>query len=246
MRRLALNRHNRRRRRRHGKPSLPSHASPLLQVVLRSINSSLSAYLSVTYNANFFDSYDVLDCTVVQAGLLMKVGRWRVLRGRGRVCVAGCHLQPACSVLPACRDSERLTRRRLLCLLPALLPALLCLLCSTSCLCSAPSASPRSCSTWTQPPARPLSPCTAKTVRCAALRCAVCAASMPRSRPPAYVPTCLPACQPFTPAPIVCPPAPAGLVKSYRLPTMDSEILQVLQACLPGTMLVPCTLLIAV
>jgi hypothetical protein len=38
-------------------------------VVLRSINSSLSAYLSVTYNANFFDSYDVLDCTVVQAGL---------------------------------------------------------------------------------------------------------------------------------------------------------------------------------
>ena len=79
-----------------------------------------------------------------------------------------------------------------------------------------------------------------------ALRCAVCAASMPRSRPPAYVPTCLPACQPFTPAPIVCPPAPAGLVKSYRLPTMDSEILQVLQACLPGTMLVPCTLLIAV
>ena len=83
-------------------------------------------------------------------------------------------------------------------------------------------------------------------LRCAALRCAVCAASMPRSRPPAYVPTCLPACQPFTPAPIVCPPAPAGLVKSYRLPTMDSEILQVLQACLPGTMLVPCTLLIAV
>lgn len=42
--------------------------------MLRSINSSLSAYLSVTYNAGFFDSYDVLDCNVVQAGLLMKVG----------------------------------------------------------------------------------------------------------------------------------------------------------------------------
>ena len=45
-----------------------------LQVVLRTINSSLSAYLSVTFNAHFFDAYDVLDCTVVQAGLLMKVG----------------------------------------------------------------------------------------------------------------------------------------------------------------------------
>ncbi|KAL4452547.1 hypothetical protein ABPG75_008209 [Micractinium tetrahymenae] len=42
------------------------------RVVLRTINSSLSAYLSVTYNAAFFDSYDVLDCNVVQAGLLMK------------------------------------------------------------------------------------------------------------------------------------------------------------------------------
>lgn len=42
--------------------------------MLRAINSSLSAYLSVTYNAGFFDSYDVLDCNVVQAGLLMKVG----------------------------------------------------------------------------------------------------------------------------------------------------------------------------
>ena len=71
-----MNRHNRRRcRNSSGKPSFPPHACPSLQVVLRSINSSLSAYLSVTYNANFFDSYDVLDCTVVQAGLLMKVGR---------------------------------------------------------------------------------------------------------------------------------------------------------------------------
>ena len=68
-------------------PLLPTLAAaaahPPLQVVLRSINSSLSAYLSVTYNANFFDSYDVLDCTVVQAGLLMKVG------GQGRGLGAG-------------------------------------------------------------------------------------------------------------------------------------------------------------
>lgn len=42
-------------------------------MVLRTINSSLSSYLSITYGANFFDSYDVLGCNVVQAGLLMKV-----------------------------------------------------------------------------------------------------------------------------------------------------------------------------
>lgn len=53
--------------------TMPS-AARARQIVLRTINSSLSAYLSVTYNAGFFDSYDVLDCNVVQAGLLMKVG----------------------------------------------------------------------------------------------------------------------------------------------------------------------------
>ena len=47
---------------------------PFPQIVLRTINSSQSAYLSVTFAAAFFDAYDVLDCNVVQAGLLMKVG----------------------------------------------------------------------------------------------------------------------------------------------------------------------------
>ncbi|KAI3432588.1 hypothetical protein D9Q98_004136 [Chlorella vulgaris] len=62
----------------HGLQSLQKIGNELLlealpaRIVLRTINSSLSAYLSVTYNADFFDSYDVLDCTVVQAGLLMK------------------------------------------------------------------------------------------------------------------------------------------------------------------------------
>ena len=41
--------------------------------MLRTINSSLSAYLSVAFNASFFDSFEVVDCDVVQAGLLMKV-----------------------------------------------------------------------------------------------------------------------------------------------------------------------------
>ncbi|EFN51476.1 hypothetical protein CHLNCDRAFT_140230 [Chlorella variabilis] len=62
----------------HGLQSLQKIGNELLlealptRVVLRTINSSLSAYLSVTYSASFFDSYDVLDCTVVQAGLLIK------------------------------------------------------------------------------------------------------------------------------------------------------------------------------
>lgn len=72
-----------------------AHCPPLYpQIVLRTINSSLSAYLSVTYSAGFFDAYDVLDCNVVQAGLLMKVptgGGWdevvgwcTLAGGRGR------------------------------------------------------------------------------------------------------------------------------------------------------------------
>ncbi|PRW61626.1 Cell cycle checkpoint control RAD9A [Chlorella sorokiniana] len=62
----------------HGLQALQKIGSELLlealpaRIVLRTINSSLSAYLSVTYNAGFFDAYDVLDCNVVQAGLLMK------------------------------------------------------------------------------------------------------------------------------------------------------------------------------
>jgi hypothetical protein len=86
-------------------------------------------------------------------------------------------------MLTACWSRSDSTAATLLCLLPALL----CLLCSTSCLCSAPSVSQRSCSPWTQPPARPQSPCTAKMVRCVALCCAVCAASVPCSPPPAHL-----------------------------------------------------------
>ena len=62
----------------------PSAPAPPAQVVLRTINSSLSAYLSVTYAAQFFEAYDVLDCNVVQAGLLMKAGAGRALLGAHR------------------------------------------------------------------------------------------------------------------------------------------------------------------
>lgn len=44
-----------------------------LQLVLRTINSARSAYMSVTFDARFFDEYHIFNCTVVQAGLLLKV-----------------------------------------------------------------------------------------------------------------------------------------------------------------------------
>ena len=43
------------------------------QVVLRSINSSKSAYASVSFQSNFFDEYNVFERNIVQAGVLMKV-----------------------------------------------------------------------------------------------------------------------------------------------------------------------------
>lgn len=45
----------------------------LIQVVLRSINSSSSAYAAVTFHSNFFDEYNVFGANVIQAGVLMKV-----------------------------------------------------------------------------------------------------------------------------------------------------------------------------
>lgn len=45
----------------------------LVQIILRTINSSKSAYAAVTYYAAFFHSYDLLGTAVVQAGILMKV-----------------------------------------------------------------------------------------------------------------------------------------------------------------------------
>ena len=41
--------------------------------MLRSINSSKSAYASVTYYSRFFESFDVFDRSLLQAGVLMKV-----------------------------------------------------------------------------------------------------------------------------------------------------------------------------
>lgn len=43
------------------------------QVVLRSINSSSSAYAAVTFHSNFFEEYNVFGSNVIQAGVLMKV-----------------------------------------------------------------------------------------------------------------------------------------------------------------------------
>jgi len=48
-------------------------ASP--QLVLRSINSSRSAFASATYHEDFFSAYDMGGATIVQAGVLMKVLR---------------------------------------------------------------------------------------------------------------------------------------------------------------------------
>lgn len=45
----------------------------LLQLILRCINPSRSAYLSLTFHASCFDAYDVFRSEVVQAGVLMKV-----------------------------------------------------------------------------------------------------------------------------------------------------------------------------
>ncbi|KAL3142661.1 hypothetical protein ABBQ38_002970 [Trebouxia sp. C0009 RCD-2024] len=42
------------------------------KVVLRSINSSKSAYASVSFQSSFFDEYNVFQRNVVQAGVLMK------------------------------------------------------------------------------------------------------------------------------------------------------------------------------
>jgi len=42
------------------------------RMILRSINSSRTAYMSVTFHCGFFDSYSVFDAAVPQAGVLIK------------------------------------------------------------------------------------------------------------------------------------------------------------------------------
>ena len=44
-----------------------------LQLILRSINSSRSAYASISFINTFFDAYNIFGATVVQAGVLAKV-----------------------------------------------------------------------------------------------------------------------------------------------------------------------------
>ena len=44
-----------------------------LQLILRSINSSRSAYASITFTSTFFDAYNVFGANVVQSGILAKV-----------------------------------------------------------------------------------------------------------------------------------------------------------------------------
>ena len=114
-----------------GRPALP------LQLSLRSINSAHTAFMSVSYAATFFDSYDVYNCDVVQAGLFLKVCS----------CWVEC---PAALRWPAC-DSRP--------------PSPRCAACSTCCLSSAPSAS--SGFRWTSSRATRgrQSPCTATTAR---------------------------------------------------------------------------------
>jgi hypothetical protein len=52
---------------------LLSHSPVPAQLILRSINSSRSAYASVTFTNTFFDSFNVYGTQVVQAGILAKV-----------------------------------------------------------------------------------------------------------------------------------------------------------------------------
>ena len=47
-----------------------------LQLILRSINSSRSAYASISFINTFFNAYNIFGATVVQAGVLAKVGRF--------------------------------------------------------------------------------------------------------------------------------------------------------------------------
>jgi Rad9 len=44
-----------------------------VQLVLRSINTSRSAFVSVTYQEDFFDAYDMGGATIVQGSLPLKV-----------------------------------------------------------------------------------------------------------------------------------------------------------------------------
>lgn len=44
-----------------------------VQLILRSINSSRSAYASISFINTFFDAYNIFGATVVQAGVLAKV-----------------------------------------------------------------------------------------------------------------------------------------------------------------------------
>lgn len=76
----------------------PVPCAPPLQLILRTINAARSAYMSVTLDARFFDEYHVFDCTVVQAGILMKVGAGAVWAGA----VRGAYWQARHSPLMRC------------------------------------------------------------------------------------------------------------------------------------------------
>ena len=50
----------------------------VLQLILRSINSSRSAYASISFINTFFDAYNIFGTAVVQAGVLAKVRHFHV------------------------------------------------------------------------------------------------------------------------------------------------------------------------
>ena len=107
-------------------PPAPPARPHCAQLILRAINSSRSAYMSVTYDANFFHAYDVFDCNLVQAGLVMKVSGGRAAAGHaggrggraGRLTRAACLLAPPprsrccrCSAPSAWRRSHLISTR---------------------------------------------------------------------------------------------------------------------------------------
>ena len=81
-----------------------------MQLILRSINTSRSAYASVTFYNTFFNGYDVFGTSVVQAGVLVKVRCCPVLLACSQNFSESMALRskPSCSSVP-----RRLPRWRL-------------------------------------------------------------------------------------------------------------------------------------
>ena len=82
-----------------------------LQLIVRSLNSSLSAFASITYHSNFFDSHAIFNSRDVKGSVLVKVRPrldWMtLLRETNGVYVACPILQFPCSMHWRCFGRRR-------------------------------------------------------------------------------------------------------------------------------------------